>query len=177
MTNVRGVNISDGIKYHYKGTRIHRIEKDVLFQGGDLLDERGNCSKSIYNDGGLFCDESFIFRHVGAGCISYCNRGPDSNGSLFQVVFRPNAELDDRHVVFGCLASDASYDVLGVVNAFGSASGEPLEDIRITDCGLAYPLPRAPKALAPPKAQAPRTASAGDETQRENPTTVEKKTK
>ncbi len=84
ITGHMGVGI-DGIMYHLKNNRIHRIVKGVLFEAGDLADERGNCSRSIYNHGGLFKDENFVFRHTGAGCLSMCNRGPDTNGSLFQV--------------------------------------------------------------------------------------------
>lgn len=127
----------DGINYHYKGIRIHRIVKDLLFQSGDLLDSGGECSKSIYN-GGLFRDENFIFRHTGAGCLSYCNRGPDTNGSLFQVTFTQNSDLDEKYEVFGCLASKESFDCLSRINSFGTACGEPKEEIRIIDCGIAY---------------------------------------
>lgn len=35
----------DGINYHYKGTKIHRIVKDDLFEGGDLLGMDGLCSR------------------------------------------------------------------------------------------------------------------------------------
>eukprot|EP01035_Chromulina_nebulosa_P016950 gene16950-22442_t len=108
---------------------------------GDLLDEKGNCSRSIYNNGGYFRDENFILRHTGPGCISYCNRGPDTNGSLFQVSFTENTDLDDNHVVFGCLATDESYDCLGKINGFGTAHGEPLEELRITDCNVVFPDP------------------------------------
>jgi cyclophilin family peptidyl-prolyl cis-trans isomerase len=128
----------DGVNYHYKGTRIHRIVKDQLFQSGDLLDTKGDTSKSIYNHGGLFRDESFVLRHTGAGCISYCNRGPDTNGSLFQVVFTHAPDLDGHYVVFGCLASKESYATLTKINSFGTPWGETLEEIRISDCGIAY---------------------------------------
>jgi len=131
---------SDGVCYHYKGIRIHRIVKNVLFQSGDLLDEKGMCSRSYYNQG-FFRDENFILRHTGPGCLSYCNRGPDTNGSLFQVCFTANVDLDERHVVFGCLASNASYACLERINGFGTPHGEPLEEIRITDCGLEFPDP------------------------------------
>ena len=80
----------------------------------------GDCSRSIFNKGGLFADENFIFRHVGAGCLSYCNRGPDTNGSLFQVTFRENSDLDDKHVVFGCLVSSESHTTLAKINTFGN---------------------------------------------------------
>lgn len=132
---------ADGVHYHFKGNRIHRIVKGVLMESGDLLDQRGNCSRSIYNKGGLFRDENFIFRHTGPGCLSMCSRGPDTNGSLWQVSFTCNPDLDDKYVVFGCLAEDESYDVLSAINRYGSDSGMPTEDLRIADCGVAFPLP------------------------------------
>jgi cyclophilin family peptidyl-prolyl cis-trans isomerase len=132
----RGVG-ADGIKYHYKGTRIHRVVKDVMFQGGDFMDTEGDTSRSIYG-GKCFRDENLILRHTGPGVISYCNRGPDTNGSVFQVTFTRNADLDDRFVVFGCLASDESYECLRRIARFGTPHGTPIEEIRIIDCGIAY---------------------------------------
>ena len=130
----------DGVRYHLKGVRLHRVVKNRLFQSGDLMDKKGECSRSIYNNGGLFRDENFIFRHAGQGCISMCNRGPDTNGSLFQVTFMELPELDERHVVFGCIAEiRESVPCLIRIDMLGTPSGEPLEDIRIADCGIAYP--------------------------------------
>jgi len=133
----------DGVNYSYKGTRVHRIVKSVLFEAGDLLDQHGNCSRSIYNQGGLFRDENFILTHAGPGCLSMCNRGPDTNGSLFQVCFTANPDLDGKYVVFGCVASDEGYETLQKINMFGSDSGRPREEIRIYDCGIAYPFPKS----------------------------------
>eukprot|EP01032_Pedospumella_encystans_P010897 gene10897-12715_t len=62
-TGLRGRG-EDGVNYHFKGIRIHRIVKDLMFQSGDLLDAKGECSRSIYNHGGLFRDESFVLRHT-----------------------------------------------------------------------------------------------------------------
>ena len=129
----------DGVLYHYKGNRIHRVYKDRYFQSGDLIDSMGNCSRSTYNAGGLFRDENFILRHVGPGCLSMCNRGPDTNGSLFQVTLAPAPDLDERCVVFGCICSPDSYLTLKSIALFGTSHGEPKEELRITDCGVAYP--------------------------------------
>lgn len=134
----RGIG-EDGVSFKYKGTRIHRCVRDFLFQGGDLMNENGNCSKSIYH-GGLFADENFILRHTGPGCLSMCNRGPDTNGSLFQVTFRENRDMDERYVVFGCLVNEESMNVLHKINTFGTIDGEPLEELTISNCGVAYPL-------------------------------------
>lgn len=105
---------------------------------GDLLDEGGNFSMSIY--GGLFQDENFILRHTGPGCLSMCNRGPNTNGSIFQVSFRELPLCDDRFVVFGSLASDQSFITLQLINNLSTDSGTPKETLTIVDCGMAYPL-------------------------------------
>jgi cyclophilin family peptidyl-prolyl cis-trans isomerase len=129
----------DGVDYTYKGTQIYRCVRDSLFQGGDLLNEKGNCSRSSFN-GELFPDENYILRHTGPGCLSMCNRGPDTNGSLFQVTMRENRDMDERYVVFGCIVNEESMDVLNKINNFGTIDGEPTEELIISDCGVAYPL-------------------------------------
>ena len=127
----------DGVRYHYKGTRIHRILKDHFLQAGDLLDTEGDCSRSVY-DGRFFRDENFIFRHTGPGVLSYCNRGPETNGSLFQVTFSRYPNFDGKYVVFGCLVGNDSFDCLLRMNQYGSNTGQPIEEIRIIDSGVAY---------------------------------------
>jgi cyclophilin family peptidyl-prolyl cis-trans isomerase len=116
----------------------HRVTSDLTFVGGDLLNEKGECSKSAHN-GGYFHDENFILRHVGPGCLSMANLGPDTNGSIFQVTFREMREMDEKYVVFGCLVTDESFEVLHKINSFGTEWGEPTEELTITDCGVAYP--------------------------------------
>jgi hypothetical protein len=46
--------------------------------------------------------------------------------------------MDGRYVVFGCLASDDSYETLGRINNYGTDTGEPSEELIISDCGIAY---------------------------------------
>ena len=137
ISGSRGVGF-DGIKYSYKGTKIHRICRDVLFEGGDLLGENGECSRSIYNNGGLFSDENYILRHCGPGVLSMCNQGPDTNGSLFQVIMTESPDMDGRYVVFGCTVGTESFDTLRAINTYGSYWGEPTDNIIIKDCGVTY---------------------------------------
>ena len=101
--------------------------------------ESGHCSRSIYQSGGLFADENFILRHTGPGCLSMCNRGPDTNGSLFQVTFTAQELLDERCVVFGCLCTTESYKCLEALNDFGTKWGDPLEELTITACDAVFP--------------------------------------
>lgn len=133
------LGLVDGAPFRYRGTRIHRIVRDGLLQGGDLLDAQGECSRSVFNRGGLFRDENFILRHVGAGVLSCLNRGPDSNGSLFQITLAAAPLLDGKHVVFGYVVDEPSMLTLTRLNRYGTPSGEPTKVIRIVDCGVVFP--------------------------------------
>ena len=130
--------------YRYRGTRFHRIVRNVLLEGGDLRGTDGEFNQSAFpitaeNPEGTFPDENFILRHTGAGCLSYCNRGPDTNGSLFQVTLMRNEHMDEKYVCFGCLVTKESFDVLDDINGFGSKYGLPLADVFISDCGKVFP--------------------------------------
>jgi cyclophilin family peptidyl-prolyl cis-trans isomerase len=135
----RGTSIYDGIDYTYKNTKIHRIVKDRMFQGGDLLGQDGECSRSIFNQGSLFVDETFVLRHTGPGCLSMCNRGPNTNGSIFQITFTAQETLDEKNVVFGCVCSDEGFATLEVINTFATDGGAPSEELYISDTGQTYP--------------------------------------
>eukprot|EP01041_Mallomonas_annulata_P005799 gene5799-11703_t len=148
ISGARGIGL-DGIHYTYKGTKIHRVVSDFLFQGGDLLGQDGNCSRAAINTTGTFPDENFLLRHTGPGILSMCNHGPDTNGSLFQVTLIENPDMDDRYVVFGYAVGDDSYEVIHEINTFGSESGMPTEEIVIYDCGISYP--KQPKLKEKPK--------------------------
>ena len=78
---------------------------------------------------------------IGPGVISMLNRGADSNGSLFQVTFCRNEDLDERYVVFGCICDDKSMEVLSKINLYGTEAGGPTEVLYISDCGVSYPIP------------------------------------
>lgn len=140
ITGSKGIGI-DGINYHYKGTKIHRVVRDIVFQGGDILGQNGNYSRSAYGTEGVFDDENFVLRHCGAGTLSMCNRGPNTNGSIFQVIFNENCDMDNRYVVFGSLVGEESFAVLQRINALGSYWGATEADIVIYDCGVIFPKP------------------------------------
>ena len=61
---------------------------------------------SIYGD--TFNDENFDIGHSEKGTISMSNRGANTNGSQFFIVFRTMQNLDGRHVAFGQVIDKAS---------------------------------------------------------------------
>ncbi len=77
----KGDKTVNGKVLHYKGTPFHRIIPGFMCQGGDIVNQDGTGSISIY--GNKFGDENFIFSHDVPGLLSMANSGPNSNGSQF----------------------------------------------------------------------------------------------
>eukprot|EP00041_Stephanoeca_diplocostata_P018380 m.384495 g.384495 ORF g.384495 m.384495 type:complete len:277 (+) comp20995_c0_seq2:221-1051(+) len=67
----------NGIKLHYEGSVIHRVQEDGWIQGGDIITGAGDGGESIY--GKTFPDENFIVQHDGRGILSMANNGINSN--------------------------------------------------------------------------------------------------
>ena len=62
------------------------------------------------------------------------NSGPHSNNSQFGITFDRCEWLDGYQVVFGELVEGT--DVLNQIESFGSRSGKPTKEIKISDCGV-----------------------------------------
>ena len=106
-----------------------------MAQGGDFTRGNGTGGESIY--GAKFPDENFIHKHTGRGVLSMANAGPNTNGSQFFLCFKATPHLDGRHVVFGQVVE--GLEVLDKLEAVGSRSGTPSQQVKIVDCGEITP--------------------------------------
>jgi len=125
----------------YSGMQFHRVIKDFMIQGGDIVRGDGTGSTSIY--GGQFDDENFTLRHTGPGILSMANSGPNTNGCQFFITTVKTSWLDGKHVVFGKVVDGFETTVKAVEGTPTSAGDKPREPAVVTQCGF-LPLENGP---------------------------------
>lgn len=84
----------------YDGVVFHRVIKDFVIQGGDPTGTGSG------GPGYRFRDETMDnpLTHE-RGVISMANAGPNTNGSQFFIVYKPQPHLNGKHTVFGRVTS------------------------------------------------------------------------
>lgn len=130
-TGERGIGTL-GKPLHFKGTRFHRAVPQFMIQGGDIVNDNGTGSESIY--GPEFPDENFKLKHD-TGMLSMANTGrPNTNGSQFCITTIPCYQLDGTNVVFGEVL--AGLGIVREIQRYGDCdSGTPSVECLIYNCG------------------------------------------
>merc|ERR1712098_331496 len=117
--------------FTYRNTIFHRIIPSFMIQGGDFENFDGTGGQSIY--GPKFNDENFLVKHGSPGLLSMANSGPNTNGAQFFITTVKTPWLDNKHVVFGRVDDQDSFNVVKRIEALGSSSGTPSKTVTITD--------------------------------------------
>jgi cyclophilin family peptidyl-prolyl cis-trans isomerase len=112
-------------RYHYfDGIVFHRIIPGFVLQGGD---PEGSGSGG---PGYRFEDELPSPGRYELGSLAMANAGPNTNGSQFFVISGPDGiRLPPLYSLFGKVVS--GLDVVAKIDALGSRSGHPNEDVVI----------------------------------------------
>ena len=99
----------------------------------------GSGGESIFN-GKKFKDErpGLLRKHHKRGILSMGSSGKNSNSSQWFFTFDAAPQCDGKYMVLGELVS--GWEVLRAAEQLGSASGEPMAPVTVTDCGLWDPL-------------------------------------
>ncbi len=110
--------------HYYDGIVFHRIIPGFMCQGGDPEGTgRGG-------PGYRFEDELPAPGRYEIGSLAMANAGPDTNGSQFFIVSgRDGVSLPPSYSLFGTVVK--GLDVLTAIEAAGSRSGAPSEDVVI----------------------------------------------
>lgn len=116
----------------YLGCPFHRIIKDFMIQGGDIVNGDGTGSISIYGE--KFEDENFRLEHSAVGLLSMANSGPNTNACQFFITCAPCDWLDNKHVVFGHVVEGMKF-VRMVENVSVGAGSVPKLPVIISMCG------------------------------------------
>jgi peptidyl-prolyl isomerase H (cyclophilin H) len=119
----------------YKGSIFHRVMKNFMIQGGDIMNQDGTGKISIYGTS-TFPDENFIHKHNQPGLLSSANSGPNTNGCQFFVTTNQKADwLDGKHCVFGKVLDANSMLTVRKIENTPVNGTEPRIPIRIVQCG------------------------------------------
>ena len=114
----------------YNNSIFHRIIPNFMIQGGDILNNDGTGSISIYGE--KFDDEGFTIKHDKPGLLSMANSGPNTNGSQFFITTVPTPHLDNKHVVFGEVVKGFGF-IKEIENMETDSNDRPYKKVEIVD--------------------------------------------
>jgi len=137
-TGNKGVG-GGGRPLHYRGCNIHRVVKDFIVQGGDILMGNGTGGESIY--GKPFKDDKAALKVKldRRGLLAMGNSGKNSNSSQFFITLAGGKKIEGltgKHVVFGEIVDGDR--VLSFIDQCVDPDGEekPRVKVTIADCGV-----------------------------------------
>ena len=153
-TGERGNGALSKAPLHYRSVCFHRVIRNFLIQGGDIVSGNGMGGESIF--GGQFGDENLEGKHDAPGVVSMANAGRDMNGSQFFITTCAAPHLDKTAVVVGRVL--VGMEVVRMVERVEvDGDDKPRHSVIVEDCGseageihhMPLPLSQWPEHLKP----------------------------
>lgn len=122
---------------YFKDTKVFRLVKDYMIQGGDVTRGDGSGGDSIYN--GKFNDEKpgLAKKFNKTGLVAMANSGKNSNTSQFFITLSDKHpqfdKINGKYVIFGQVVE--GLEALQHINQVPEIKESPQETITITNCG------------------------------------------
>jgi cyclophilin family peptidyl-prolyl cis-trans isomerase len=118
-------------RYHYyDGIIFHRIIPGFVLQGGDPT------GTGTGGPGYKFEDELPAPGRYQVGSLAMANAGPNTNGSQFFIISGSDGvRLPPQYALFGAVVSGG--DVVTKIDALGTRSGKPTEEVVIQSVTIA----------------------------------------
>jgi cyclophilin family peptidyl-prolyl cis-trans isomerase len=115
--------------HYYDGIVFHRVIPGFVLQGGDPT------GTGTGGPGYKFNDELPKPGRYELGSLAMANAGPHTNGSQFFVISGPDGmRLPPLYALFGKVVK--GLDVVEAINAIGTSSGKPKEDVVIESVAI-----------------------------------------
>ncbi|KAM7351333.1 neither inactivation nor afterpotential A isoform 1-T1 [Cochliomyia hominivorax] len=124
---LRGINGTT-----YVGSQFHRVISRFLIQGGDIVNNDGTGSISIYGD--YFDDEALDVEHIRPGYLGMANRGPNTNGCQFYITTIAAQWLNGKHTVFGKVIEGMD-TIYAIEDVKTDTDDHPIHPVVIVNCG------------------------------------------
>jgi cyclophilin family peptidyl-prolyl cis-trans isomerase len=118
-------------RYHYyDGVVFHRIIPGFVLQGGDPT------GTGTGGPGYKFADELPAGGRYQVGSLAMANAGPNTNGSQFFIISGGDGvRLPPQYALFGAVVTGG--DVVTAIDALGTRSGKPKEQVTIESVTIA----------------------------------------
>lgn len=117
------------LHHYFDGIVFHRVIPGFVIQGGDPE------GTGAGGPGYKFEDELPQHGRYQLGSLAMANAGPDTNGSQFFVISGPDGvRLPPHYSLFGQLVRGE--EVLALIDAVGSPSGKPKEQVTIESVSI-----------------------------------------
>jgi len=136
VANLIGMASCKSEEFCYKNSKLHRVVKDFIVQGGDVAKGDGTGIRNIYNR--PYSDDIFALTlmHDRPGVVQIANAGPNQNGGQFVFMVGAAPHLNGKSVIAGHILEGLEHVTdINKVEA-DKDTGKPNVDVIVKDCGV-----------------------------------------